>query len=217
MKYAICYKGVFNYKFLETNVIDNEYLESFKNAFLNHKKYIYDNILENTSNELDIFVSTYSTDERLEKIITEKYKPKSKVFKELTPSLKNNTWVSQLMHYKSIIDMIKKFELENNFLYDFIITTRFDINIHKEFTSMNIVKDSFNIVVEHPSGNCDDNFWVFDRNLLNFFESAINELIHENKTTHEINHKIKKMGCNVNYIEPLIDSYMGHTLFTFIR
>lgn len=217
MRYAFCYKGVFNYKFLETNSINDEYLDTLNRAFLNHKKYLHNNILENPSNELDIFISSYSIDNNIEKIILEKYNPKISVFKEFTPDLKNNTWASQLMHYLSIVEMIKEAESKYEIPYDFIVTTRFDIDMHKKFTEMNIKKDNFNIVVEHPSGNCDDNFWVFERKLLDFFEVAINELIRQNKTTHEINHEIKKLGCQINYIEPLIDSHMGHTLFTFIR
>jgi hypothetical protein len=98
-----------------------------------------------------------------------------------------------------------------------LIFTRFDIDFHKNYNTFNLELDKLNITVEHPSGNCDDNLWIFPRNYLDIFENSVDALIAENKMTHELNHKIIKFGGQINYIDKLIDSYMGHTIFSFIR
>lgn len=35
--------------------------------------------------------------------------------------------------------------------------------------------------------------------------------------SHELNHKLILFGGKINYIDKLIQTYMGHTIFSFIR
>ena len=77
--------------------------------------------------------------------------------------------------------------------------------------------EKFNIVVEHRSGNCDDNFWVFGPDYLLPFSKSVDTLLNQHRITHEMNHELNKYKVPLNYIETINNSEHGHTLFTFLR
>jgi hypothetical protein len=215
MKFAICYKGVFNINYIKQKGVDDNLLNIVNNTILNHKAMIYSDLIE-VGNEVDTFISSYNLDNRLNDLLLRGYDAKGYIFFDKN-QLNSGTWAAQLNHHKFLIDLIKTEERNNNFNYDYLIFTRFDIDFHKNYNTFNLELDKLNITVEHPSGNCDDNLWIFPRNYLDIFENSVDALIAENKMTHELNHKIIKFGGQINYIDKLIDSYMGHTIFSFIR
>ena len=213
-KIALGYKGVFNINYIKQKGIDDTLINSAKESILNHKKMLQSPLLDGS--ELDIFMSMYGTNGKFDRIFIDGYKPIKYNF--LDSSYMNlSTWVAQILHHKSIIKMILEEETKHNFKYSTIIITRPDITIHKKFNKISLNFDSFNITVEHPSKNCDDNFWVFPRKYLESYEKSLDLLLSENKMTHELNHKLLNFGVPIHYMENLVDSYMGHKLFTFIR
>lgn len=213
MKIAICYKGLFNINYVRQNGIDDNLLKSAKDAIENHKEFIYSDL---QTNEINTFISSYKTNSILDNIFIEELNAKDFIFFQ-PENVYANTWMAQLYHLKNIIKMIKNEEHVSNLKYDFFIFTRLDVTFHKNFNNLNIDFNKFNITVEHPSKNCDDNFWIFPRTMLDIFDQSIDLLISESKMTHEINHKLLMFGAEINYIDQLIDSYMGHTIFSFIR
>lgn len=215
MKFAICYKGAFNINYVKQNGVDDNLLNIVNDTIRNHKTMIYSDLIEG-GNEVDTFISSYNLDNRLNDLLVRDYNAKGYVFFDKN-QLNSGTWIAQLNHLKFLIELIKTEEINNSFNYDYLIFTRFDIDFHKNYNIFSLELDKFNITVEHPSGNCDDNLWVFPRNYLDIFENSVDALIVENKITHELNHKIIKFGGQINYIDKLIDSYMGHTIFSFIR
>ncbi len=215
MKIAICYKGAFNINYIRYKGIDNELLNSIKNTIDNHKNMIYTDLLSKKI-EVDTFLSSYNLDTRINDLLINGYNPKNFAFLDINMA-NTSTWIAQLNHLKGLVSMIKKEESEMNSNYDYFIFTRFDIEFHKRYESFNLDLDKFNITVEHPSGNCDDNLWIFPRSYLEIFEKSVDLLLSEHKITHELNHKIILLGGNIHYIDNLVESYMGHTIFSFIR
>jgi len=215
MKFAICYKGVFNINYIRQKGVDNELLTTVSNTIDNHKNMIYSDLLiEN--HEIDTFLSSYNIDKRLNELLITGYNAKNSMFLDKN-NIDTNTWMAQLHHLKILISMIREEENRTKNKYDYFIFTRFDVYFHKNYNTYNLELNKLNITVEHPSGNCDDNLWVFPRNYLEIFENSVDALIAESKITHELNHKIIFFGGEINYIDKLVDSYMGHTIFSFIR
>jgi len=215
MDIGICYKGVFNINYIRQYGVDKYLLNKLDETIKNHNEMIYDELLL-YDNKIDTFMSSYNINDKLNSILVRDYKSKKYTFTSQT-NISSNTWVAQLNHLNILISMIIEEEKLRNKNYDYFIFTRFDIFFHKKYDIFNIDLNKFNITVEHPSGNCDDNLWIFPRKYLDIFQKSINELLIENKMTHEINHKILKFGGDINYIDNLIDSYMGHTIFSFVR
>jgi hypothetical protein len=213
MKIAICYKGVFNINYIRRIGVNDNLLNTFSNTMINHRKMLNDDLKEN---EVDTFFSTYNTDKKLDTLFIKELSPKNFVFDNQN-NMGVNSFVAQLYQYKNLIELIREEEKKTKEEYDTIIFTRPDIFFYKNFNSLNISFDKFNIVVEHASKNCDDNLWVFPRKNLDIFENSINDLLTENKMTHELNHKLIKYGVEIQYMETAIDTYMGHTIFSFIR
>lgn len=214
MKFAVAYKGVYKINFLKESLVDDNYLTELDESIYNHKKYIINDLI-NFDNEVDIFLSSYKFDDRIEEKMIKEFNPVNYYFSDFNQNL--SSWVSQINHYLTLINMIKEREKEFNFKYEMIIMTRFDIEFLKKFSEMNIKSNHFNIVVLHKSGNCDDNYFVFERKYLENFEISMMRLLTQNRITHEINHKLIEEGVSINYIEDLVDSYMGHELFYFVR
>ena len=152
----------------------------------------------------------------MEELLITGYDAKNFIFLNKN-QINTNTWMAQLHHLKNLINMIRDEETRTKNNYDYFIFTRFDVDFHKNYNTFKLELDKLNITVEHPSGNCDDNLWIFPRNYLDIFENSVDALIAEGKMTHELNHKIIFFGGSINYIDELVDSYMGHTIFSFIR
>ena len=122
-----------------------------------------------------------------------------------------SSWDCQLIHYKYLLSSIDKND------YDLYVFTRPDIKFLRSVSFDEIELDKFNIVVEHKSGNCDDNFWVFSKEYLKPFSKSVDVLLNEHRITHEINRELTNHGVPINYIEAINNSEHGHTMFTFLR
>ncbi len=106
-----------------------------KIGFNHYKKHIF-----NKNKNVDIFIHTWSKD--LEKEIRKLYKPKATIFQkqiifEIPKHVEGNDQRKQ-SHYsrwystKKVIELKSKYERKNNFKYDMVMLSRFDIAWQKD-------------------------------------------------------------------------------------
>lgn len=207
MKIAIVYKGCFKYKktILEGS---NQDLSFFaKEVIENHKSMVLDFF---TDYDVDYYFTTYDLNRELDALYQKEFNPK--YYNYLSSEyLSGSSWTAQLAHYKSIISIIKDQDIE----YDFFLFTRPDIVFLKKYDSFNLDLDKFNMIHQHPSGNCDDNFWLFPNKFFKQFQKSIYELDAYNKITHEINHLLVQREVPIHYITPYDWNAepLGHKIF----
>ena len=163
MKYAVCFRGIHYLDPIKTyQSVD------YTNSYNNNKEFLLDEI----NSSYDIFICSYHSIKEKEMLDT--YKPVLYSFSEFNPD--ENGFKAQLMHHLKCCQMITNYEEKNNIKYDMILITRFDYVFFKKISEMNIDFKKFNIAMKHLSGNCDDNFWLFPRNMLEDFINAIIKL-----------------------------------------
>lgn len=226
MEIVNCYKGVFCFNHINRHGIDIDYVAKFDRATENHVENLYNDAKKHGHN-VDTIVSTYEYTQEYKDLITNRLKSSADIGFDsnlmLTSELldpNKNTWQAQLHHYKKIIVNIKILEEQLGKTYDLIITNRFDLMFNKRLSELNIDKEKFNIVFQHLSGNCDDNFWIFPRHCLDLFENSINDLICQNMITHAINHMIVKNAGDIHYMyehDNNSKNNLGHSIFDIIR
>jgi len=215
MKIAFSYKGTFNIDYIKKYSVDKNLLNNANETITNHFDKIF-SIFEKNNYNYDIFISTYDIDKNINDLWLKKYKPKKSYFGNSDYS--SPTHIPQLLHFKRLIDMILNQQSQTNQEYDLFVFTRFDIKMFKNFNELNIDYDSFNIVFKNSFGNCDDNFFIFNKKFFNSFVESINSLYSSNKIIHEINHELVNRGINIHYMENFNpDTYMGHNAFEFVR
>ncbi len=210
MKIAIAYKGFF-LKQTIGNDVNRNYLNYAKKIIENHKNMILNHFIDD---EVDFYFSTYNVEE-FNNLYKSEFNPKSYTFISNQFFHGGCTWTSQKEHYKNLILNIKN----QNICYDFYLITRQDLKFIQKFSDMNIDLKKFNITHEHPSGNCDDNFWFFPGEMFESFVKSIDDLILNSKITHEINHSLKKNKIDINYLTKYdYDSQpLGHKIFDICR
>jgi len=134
MKIALCLSGFVGNA--------NKWLEGVELDYNYGYKYLNDSILSN--GDVDVFIHSYSLEH--EKGLRDLYKPVKATF-EPNPDFKFRgeiskddlpspyTFCIQSMWYsrKCAVDLAIKHEEENNFKYDFVLLTRFDIALFKKF------------------------------------------------------------------------------------
>jgi len=213
MNIALCYKGAFKLNYIKNNKIDDLYIKDYKDALQNHQLMLWDFLGKN--NDIHFINSTYFINEEFHKIINLYFTNIFQLFQN-TLNLNQNSWQAQLNHYLNIINCIKN-NKKNGINYDYYIFTRPDIKFSKEYNKQKIDFNKFNITVKHKSENCDDNYWIFPDKYFYNFEKSIIEMIKDYKITHEINQYLLKNNVEINYIDNLIETHMGNTIFSFIR
>ena len=182
MKICICFRGIhFSNDSIQTD---------FRKSFDHMKKHIIDPFLEQ-GDSVDILCLTYNSDILQE--LLDSYKPVDTVI--LDPAFRNDgdNWHRQLLWHIMSVDLIQKQNKE----YDFIINTRFDFLF--QFKSNDSIFDfnKFNILFQHKSGNCDDNYFALPFTLISNFKNACQRMKGERKITHEINRYLE--GSIINY------------------
>jgi len=217
-KVAIAYRGFFNYKKYSKEGLYQGYFSEIENALNNHKKMIHSYF---DDYEIDCFFSTYDIDKKIEEI----YKTNLEV-KNISYLRKDgwyDSWKPLLHHTQNLINDIEEYIERTRNQYDFLVFTRPDILFKSHINSFSIDTNKFNITLEHLSGNCDDNLWIFPIKYFQSFKESINELNLKNMISHEINYCLKKRGVSINYMtnyapNPESDgSDMGHKVFSFCR
>lgn len=223
MNIALCYRGSFNVNYLRKFGVTEQYLNSYQETLKNHKTMLWDLLPQHN---IDVINATSFVSDDFHKLLSNYFKNCNNIFEEKN-TVYFDTWTAQLNYYLKIIDAIKQNKLKNIF-YDLFIFTRLDLCFHKPFPEHDINFNNFNITVEHKSKNCDDNYWVFSEKYFNEFEQSILELYERHQAhkntgigpfhgAHEINHHLRQKNVPIHYMDKLIDSYMGHTIFSFVR
>lgn len=214
-KICVAYRGVFGFKKIKNQEVNQQFLNDISNNLDNHKKMIFDYF---DDCEIDVYFSTYDLNNDINQIYKKKLNPKYYGFIPTMMS-PDATWIAQLTHYKNLIYQIKNQKID----YDYIIFIRPDLKMLKNFDSLNINFSEFNIVLKHLSGNCDDNLFIFPQKFLNLFEDSINNLINGNNITHAINRELEKRFVPINYLteyEKFLDDNgddMGQNVFSLCR
>lgn len=212
MNIALCYKGAFKINQIKNVGLDPNYIKEYEEALLNHRLMLWDKFGEDKPH---LFCSTYFIDDNFHQLLNKNFVKYFNSFENIS-NIAQNTWNAQLNHYIKIIDLIKN-EESKGLNYDFFIFTRPDIKFMVSYDKQKIDINKFNITVKHASGNSDDNYWLFPKKYFKAFEKSIIQMSQKNKITHEINHYLEYNNVSINYIDNLIESYMGHTIFSFIR
>lgn len=177
MHICLCLRGIHYRNDTKLNV-------DYRKSFENYKENLIIP-LEKKGYKVDIILFTY--DSEIKENLINDYNP---FYYEILPfneMFVNTSWNRQIIFHRKTLETIKKIQFENNFSYDYIINTRFDLKFNIEITNMNIDLCKFNIAFKHSSGNCDDNFWIFTNLYLNQLDKALENLYQRNAITHEIN------------------------------
>ncbi len=187
MKIALCLRGI---HYANDNIITD-----YRNSNKNYMEQLIEPLKKN--NDVDIFLLTYES-EIINELLND-YNPKDIIILNSNERFNGSNWHRQLIFHKSSIDLVKGYENNNNFRYDIIINVRFDLFFTLNFQEWNIVYNKINIMFKHPSGNCDDNFFIIPRNYFDLFYDATINLLINNKITHEYNHVLNEDNIHYAY------------------
>ena len=181
MKICLCLRGI--------HYSNDSYITDYRKSLENYRNYII-KPLEDQGHEVDILFFTY-TSEVSDSLRQDYSSSPNSVFFPASERFNGTNWKRQLIFHSFTVDSIKANEQQKGSLYDLIINTRFDLFFSTKITEMTYDTSKFNCAFKHTSGNCDDNLWIFPRNLLDSFSFAINTLDQRNQITHEINKYIE--------------------------
>jgi hypothetical protein len=191
MNIVICLRGM---HYLQDNnkPIDYEYCLS------NHYEYMIKPLLDMGHN-LVIIACTYDSS-KLQKMLKD-YNINHYIALPDNIRLNGGTWLRQLAFHKQSIELIKNIENEQNIKFDQIINMRFEMYFNMKITEFPIHYDKFNLrqrnIGEEPGNyNGCDNFFLFNRRLLDRFEYAINNLLLRRGITHSIINYFKDEDIN---------------------
>jgi hypothetical protein len=211
-KIAVLYKGIFLKKIVQP-AMDEAYFKYAKEIIDNHKEMLY-NFIEKDC-EINFYFSTYDLCKQVNELYKKEFNPKSYTYIPTNLLVDVETWRAQMIHYKNLLCDLEDSKIE----YDFYLFLRPDIRILKKWNELNLDMNKFNIVIEHSSGNCDDNFWVFPKEYLDAFCKSMDNLIFANcyKMTHEINHELIKYDVPIHYMSVHDNSKHGQDIFDICR
>jgi len=218
---AISYKGIFGGKRICNSGLKEQILIDARKNIIEHKEK-FSKQFEKFGYIVDHYMSTYNLSDELNLIYEDEIKPKhysyiSDWFFSEDHYKIYGSWIAQFTHFKNLISLIRK----ENIDYDLLIFTRPDLKFHWDLEQIypNLNLDKFNIPVQHLSGNCDDNLFIFPGKYLNQFEQVIDDLLSRNGITHEINHGLTERGVPINWISSYVyeNTEFGHNMFSFFR
>jgi len=184
MKFAVGFKGVhymngeFNWK-----VDFEDQLHNFFEKIVNP--------LKQDGHSVDIFLSTYESPKS--KRLYELYNPVNVSFLEFFP--KEERYDAQYRHHINLYNNIMQHQINNSVKYDFVITTRFDIEMNVSINDMNLDFSMFNIMYKQDYGDVDDCIWFFPGEDLSIVVSNLERMQLDKQKLHKIekyyNKKIK--------------------------
>lgn len=149
---------------------------------------------------VDIFLISYESSE-VSSLLTH-FQPVKTVFLPQQEFFTLNSWKRQAWFHIKSKELIEEVEKEKNIQYDLIVNTRFDIAFVKnleDFGTFDFTK--INCCLRHECGNCDDNLFIFPRNLLNIFVDAFQKIYDENRITHEFSKIVDEKLMNYLFEE----------------
>jgi hypothetical protein len=202
MKFAIGFKGVhymngeFNWK------IDFE--EQIQNFF---EKIV--NPLKQKGNTVDIFLSTYESPKS--KRLYELYNPVDVSFLEFFP--KEERYDAQYRHHINLYNNIIQYQIKNSVNYDFVITTRFDIEMNISIDEMNINFSMFNIMFKNDYDDAEDCLWFFPGEDLLLVTNSLERMKGDKQNLHKIERYYTK---KINFLLSIKD-YIAHPYINLKR
>jgi hypothetical protein len=220
-KVAICYKGIFGGKRISNSGFQEQILIDSRKNIKDHKEK-FSSQFEKFGYSVDYYMSTYHLSDKLDMVYHEELNPKhysyiSDLFLSEDHYRVYGSWAAQFTHFKNLISLIRK----ENVNYDLLVFTRPDLKFHWDLDQIypNLDLDKFNIPVQHLSGNCDDNLFIFPGKYLNEFEQVIDTLLSRNGITHEINHGLNERQVPIKWICSYVyeNTEFGHNMFSFFR
>jgi len=133
MRTALCLSGPVGFLYTNKRSYTWERDIDYRIGYEHYKKHLFD-----VNDNVDVFIFSWSTDyeDRLDEI----YKPKKSKYAEqidFKPEMKKQStkdkWCTRFNHkvsrwygFKQVIQLKSEFEKENNFEYDWVISSRFD-------------------------------------------------------------------------------------------
>mgnify|MGYP007077429603 FL=1 len=128
MKVALCLSGIVGKLYTNKAGYEWEGDIDFRIGHHFYKKHIFD-----VNNNIDVFI--HSWDEKYEKELIELYKPKKSKFQKQIifdeENIRQQSIESRWYGAKQVINLKKEYEEENNFTYDAVMWSRFDVGIFK--------------------------------------------------------------------------------------
>ena len=143
-KVAIAYKGSFS---SPLSLVEST-IENHKSMFLDYFE------------DIDFFFSTYNIGDNELRDLYGKHLGKIEWGFIDGSFMTASTWNAQFEHHGNLARMISNRETR----YDLIVITRPDLRWLRSYNVVNIDNSKFNIAIQHQSGNCDDNLFVFPQN-----------------------------------------------------
>lgn len=215
-KVAICYKGIFVGKRISDYGVTDKILIDFRSNIKDHKEK-FSSKFKNFGYDIDYYVSTYNIDNNYDKVYLEELNPNFYGYIQDYYRICSSCWIAQFIHFKNLISKIR----ESDISYDLLVFTRPDLKFHWTLDEIypHLELDKFNIPVQHLSGNCDDNLFIFPVKYLDTFEESIDVLLSRNGITHEINHLLNERSVPIKWISSYVyeNTEFGHNMFSFFR
>lgn len=135
MRIALCLQG------LSTGRNDKGHPVSFNRSV----KYLEKNILKN--NHVDIFLHTWADDNEKINQIEDVYNPKLSMYESQivfdADNVKLHSTKSRWYSHMKSVNLKKEHELKNNFVYDYVLVSRFDNCFLKEFNFLDYEENIF--------------------------------------------------------------------------
>ena len=185
----------------------------YKNSFINYTQMLL-NPLREISGELSIFLLTYESPHMSDLLAD--YKPVKTLVLDQSEMPKLDGWNRQKFWHRASIEMIHEYEQANTMQFDFFINIRFDLLLTPNVMKR-LVTDKINICYKHPSGNCDDNLFLFPRIYLADFKNAVDQLIEKDRITHEICHFLPESNIHYLCVVPYSGGIEWKEIFDLIR
>jgi hypothetical protein len=150
--FGIHYQENFTGNYRKNHTIDfRQYKDNFNDKIINHFRQNYD---------IDIFLSTNPS--RIQNELENTYHFKDALFTQDRRNQKISKGLQLILNYQE----------RNNFTYDQVLITRFDIFIVKNFNEYHLDSQKLNLVsiLEHKNA-VDDNFYFFPQKYISNFHS----------------------------------------------
>ncbi len=210
MKIALCLSGLssgtnnknnnvnykIGYEYFKKNIIDenNEvdiFIHTWNNNDINDilllynpKKYIIDNTI--------MFFNNYK-----------KYKKECSEEEIVNFNYKSHSTKSRWYSCKKVLELKQKYEEDNNFKYDFVMNSRFDIAFQQKLNFKNYNNNNFYI------GNwC--TMWLDNIDLKNYNYFIVEKILNNNYTSDELNNLPKKYNIIFNKIKEKKNIKISH-------
>ena len=205
MRAAICLRGV---HYIEK--IDNWYV-NYKDSLESFNNYLCEPLKKAGYEQIDVFMSTYETS------VLDQLKNDYNVVKLMLPEFDINADRQDITfeHFIRLFEGVVSYEKENNFKYDFVVSTRFDVKFNWPIDNPNklykkVDYNIFNITYIHPYGHCDDCLWLFARKHLEEVIKGVHYLYRNNGVPFRIHEHITKpinYLCDISVFGSGIENY----------